>query len=130
MLIRYCFRTEKQKLPEAEILFEAVRNMHADFIQDPVKFNGKYNQWLRPMNQLIPGHFISINYDAPDFPFYKFKYQIESDIKLEMMYIDKNFVRIQFHLENPFPYRIYTGNLNSNISTIQPFLSGRFPNAE
>ena len=109
MLIRYCFRSEKQTLPEAEILFETVRSMHAEFTQNPVKFNEKYHQWLRPINQLISGHFISINYNAPNFPFYKFKYQVESDIKLEMFFVDKNFVRIQFNLENPFPYRIFPG---------------------
>ena len=109
MLIRYCFRSEKQKLPPAETLFEVVRSMHNDFVGNPTNFQRKYNTWLRPMNQLIPGHFLSINYEAPEFPFHKFQYQPDSNLKLELQYIDNNFVRIQFDLQNPIPYKIHSG---------------------
>ena len=105
MKVTYNFRTEKQKLPEPKMLFEAVRNLHDEFLANPVKFATKYESWLRPMNQLYQGHFFSLNFDAPHFPF-DTSYNAKSNLKLEMRAIDKNYIRITFSTDNSFPYRI------------------------
>lgn len=108
MKVLYSFRTEKQKMPSPIILFENVRRLHIEFQCDPKKFYQKYKEWLRPMNQLRSGHFFSLNWDSKNFDFTE-EYIQKSELKLEMEYIDKNFVRISFNTECFIPYRIDTG---------------------
>ena len=105
MKILYSFRSEKKPLPNAIVLFETVRKLHNDFVSNPVTFAAKYQEWLRPMNQLRLGHFFSINWNAKDFPFEGY-YNKNSNIKLEMQQIAPNFIRIQFEIQTAFPYRI------------------------
>lgn len=105
MKILYSFRSEKFPLPNATTLFETVRALHAEFVQDPVGFAHKYEEWLRPMNQLKTGHFFSINWNAKNFPYTEY-YNRNSELKLEYTQIDTNFIRIQFDTETAFPYRI------------------------
>lgn len=103
--ILYSFRSEKKPLPNATTLFETVRKLHSEFIIDPVAFAKTYEEWIRPMNQLRLGHFFSINWNAKDFPFEEY-YNKDSNLKLEMQQIDRNFIRIQFETQFAFPYRI------------------------
>ena len=105
MRILYSFRTEKEPLPNATVLFETVRALHEEFLRDPVVFATKYNEWLRPMNQLRTGHFFSINWNARSFPFVEY-FNGESELRLELSQIDRNFIRIQFETGTAFPYRI------------------------
>ena len=121
MKVIYSFRTEKHALPEPKILFENVRRLHIEFKRNPSLFFRKYEEWLRPMNQLRNGHFFSLNWDSKEFKFTD-EYVEESDLKLEMEFLDHNFVRISFQTENFIPYRVDTGiNKNTNMeNTIKP----------
>ena len=105
MKIRYSFRSEKFKLPPPETIMETVREMHSEFCQNPVSLYEKYKRWIRPMNQLYQGHFISINEDTGDMEYCEF-FNGESDIRLELYYIAPQFARIEFEVKSTFPYRI------------------------
>ena len=101
----YSFRSEKKPLPCATTLFETVRALHDEFTQNPVTFAAKYEEWLRPMNQLKLGHFFSINWNANDFPFTEY-FNKDSSYTLELQKLDPNLIRIQFEIPEAFPYRI------------------------
>ena len=60
------------------------------------------------MNQLRNGHFFSMNWDDEKFNFTE-EYIQNSDLKLEMEFIDQNFVRISFDTDKFLPYRVDTG---------------------
>ena len=105
MYIQYSFHSEKGPLPNATTLFETVRRLHQEFIENPVLFARKYEEWLRPMNQLKTGHFFSINWNARNFPFTEY-YNNNSELRLEMIRIADNFMRINFETKKIFPYRI------------------------
>ena len=109
MKVLYSFRTEKQKMPDPLVLFENVRRLHNEFQENPKNFFTKYEEWLRPMNQLKNGHFFSMNWDNKAFIFTD-EYVQKSDLKLEMEFIDPNFVRISFCVDKSLPYRVDTGN--------------------
>ena len=117
MKVYYSFRTEKYALPEPKVLFENVRRLHIEFKRSPLLFFRKYEEWLRPMNQLRNGHFFSLNWDAKEFNFTN-EYIKESDLKLEMEFIDKNFVRVSFQTDNFIPYRVDTGKIYTNVAKI------------
>ena len=108
MKVLYSFRTEKHALPDPRILFENVRRLHNEFEKNPLSFYHKYEEWLRPMNQLRNGHFFSLNWDCNEFNFTNEYIQV-SNLKLEMEFIDKNFVRISFQTDKYIPYRVDTG---------------------
>ena len=108
MKVLYSFRTEKQKMPDPIILFENVRRLHREFQENPGDFYQRYKVWLRPMNQLRNGHFFSMNWDDEKFNFTE-EYVQSSELKLEMEFIDRNFVRISFNTEQCIPYRVDTG---------------------
>ena len=114
MKVLYSFRTEKYALPEPRILFENVRRLHNEFVRNPTEFHRKYEEWLRPMNQLRNGHFFSLNWDCKEFNFTN-EYIEVSDLKLEMEFLDKNFVRISFMTDKFIPYRVDTGNIKYTI---------------
>lgn len=108
MRVLYSFRTEKQKMPDPVILFENVRRLHKEFQNNPKEFFTKYEEWLRPMNQLRNGHFFSMNWDSKTFEFTE-EYIQTSDLKLEMEFVDQNFIRINFYTNVSIPYRVDTG---------------------
>ena len=111
MKVLYSFRTEKQKMPDPVILFENVRRLHNEFQEKPHEFYQKYKEWLRPMNQLRNGHFFSMNWDGKKFNFTE-EYVQKSELKLEMEYIDENFVRISFNTTEYLPYRVDSGTIH------------------
>ena len=108
MKVLYSFRTEKQRMPDPLILFENVRRLHKEFKENPGDFYQRYKTWLRPMNQLRNGHFFSMNWEDKKFNFTE-EYVQDSDLKLEMEFIDPNFVRISFFTNEYLPYRVDTG---------------------
>ena len=104
MTILYSFRTDNYRLPDSGTILETVRRLHDEFVNDPVSFANKYENWIRPMNQLRTGMFFSINEDTGNFPYCAY-FNKSSLIKLELYYIAENFVRVQFAAPL-FPYRI------------------------
>ena len=108
MKIRYSFRTEKKSLPEATTILETTRQLHHEFTQNPAKFWKAYEEWLRPMNCLVPGHFISINKDSKDFKFTKY-YNNTCPLRLEYMELGKNYVKVTFEIDEVLPYKVSSG---------------------
>ena len=108
MKVVYSFRTEKQKMPDPVILLENVRRLHREFQANPGDFYQRYKVWLRPMNQLRNGHFFSMNWDNAKFNFTE-EYIPNSELKLEMELIDRNFIRVSFVTNRYLPYRVDTG---------------------
>ena len=78
-------------------------------MDNPYKFWRKYEEWIKPMNQLQNGLFFSINMDNKDFNYIKYCNE-ESNIKLEYYQLGPNYAKILFEYEDAFPYRISTGN--------------------
>ena len=99
-------------MPDPVVLFENVRRLHNEFQENPKEFFTRYEEWLRPMNQLRNGHFFSMNWDSKMFEFTE-EYIQKSDLKLEMEFIDTNFIRISFHTTTFIPYRVDTGTIYS-----------------
>ena len=117
MKIRYSFRSEKKKLPEPKIILETTRQLHNEFIQNPSKFWNTYKEWLRPMNCLVPGHFISINEDSRSFKFIQY-YNNSCALRLEYMELGKNYVKVTFEIDDAIPYKVSSGIiLKTRIST-------------
>ena len=114
MKIRYSFRTEKKALPDAVTLMETTRFLHHSFKEDQQKFWATYSDWLKPMNSLVPGHFISISYQKRNFPFKEY-FDNESAIKLEYTKLGPNYAKITFEVEEPIPYKIPSGKENSSV---------------
>ena len=108
MLIRYSYRTEKKPLPDAVTLMETTRMLHHEFQADHMKFWTKYESWLKPMNCLTPGHFISITDQKKNFPFKEY-FDNESPIKLEYTKLGPNYAKITFEIEEAIPYKVSTG---------------------
>ena len=105
MRIRYSFRSEKGMLPDATTLMETTRKLHNEIKKNPSKFWIKYEEWIKPMNQLQNGLFISINQDSEDFKFVEYCDE-ESDIKLEFTQLGFNYVKIMFNYTGTIPYRV------------------------
>ena len=111
MRILYSIRTEREPLPEPKVIFENARRWHGDFTADPTGFYQKHEEWIKPMNQLKNGLFLSGNWDNRPLPF-KSEYVQNSTMKLEMEFVAKNFIRVYFDTENCIPYRVDTGKIN------------------
>ena len=116
MKIRYSYRTERKVLPDAVTLMETTRWLHHEFQSNPVEFWRKYENWLRPMNSLAPGHFISISDQKENFPFREY-FDNASMIKLEYVKLGYNYAKITFEMLDPLPYKIPTG-MYENVSKI------------
>ena len=126
MKIRYSFRTEKKILPDAVTLMETTRMLHHEFILDPLKFWNKYEKWLKPMNSLMPGHFISISDQKEEFAFQDY-FDNTSMIKLEFVKLGHNYAKITFEIDNPLPYKVPSGKIYNGhliINTHLRYLPG------
>ena len=119
MKVRFSFRTEKGSLPDAVTIMETTRKLHAEINENPSKFWGKYEHWIRPMNQLQNGIFISINWDSADFQYTNY-FNGDSRVRLEYQQLGPNFARITFETEDPIPYRIPSGNKNDKMKPSNP----------
>ena len=108
MRVRFSYRTEKGKLPDAVTLMETTRKLHEDMKKNPIKFWENYEEWFKPMNQLQNGAFMSITQDTRDFEFVEY-YNGESSIKLEYYQLGPNYAKILFDFEESLPYRIPSG---------------------
>ena len=111
MKIRYSYRTERKALPDAVTLMETTRYLHNSFKENQQKFWTTYSEWLRPMNSLVPGHFISITDQKKNFPFQDY-FDNESAIRLEYTKLGPNYAKITFEIEEPIPYRVPSGKAN------------------
>ena len=108
MKIRYSYRTEREALPDAVTLMETTRALHHEFTTNQTEFWKMYEDWLRPMNSLAPGHFVSISNQRNRFPFKEY-FDNESPIRLEYTKHGPNYVKITFEVENCLPYKIPSG---------------------
>ena len=108
MKVMYSFRTEKRPLPEPKEIFENVRRWHREFSKNPHDFFVKHEEWIKPMCQLRNGLFFSEGWDSKPLPF-KNQYIEDSELKLEMEFIAKNFIRVYFETNIGPPYRVDTG---------------------
>ena len=110
MRIRFSYRTERGSLPDAVTLMETTRKLHEEITTNPKDFWDKYESWIRPMNQLQNGIFISINWENKDFEFTEY-YNKDSNIRLEYHQLGPNYAKIMFDYEKSLPYRIPSGIL-------------------
>lgn len=108
MRVRFSFRTEKGPLPDAVTLMETTRKLHKEISEGPKKFWDRYSQWIRPMNQLQNGIFISINWDCEDFKFTEYFHE-DSKLTLEYTQLGPNYAKIIFEHEDAIPYRVPSG---------------------
>ena len=111
MRVRYSFRTEKGRLPDALTLMETTRAMHDEITRNPREFWKSYEEWIQPMNQLQNGVFVSINYDSKDFSFTEY-FNGKSELKLEYTQLGRNYAKIMFNYEGDLPYRIPSGKIS------------------
>lgn len=117
MRIRYSYRTEMGHLPNATVIMETTRKLHYEFIENPTAFWKKYEEWLRPMNSLNPGHFFSINIGSKEFKFIEYFAQ-DCVLRLEYMDLGKNYAKVTFEADDSFPYKVASGKYNSNQTSL------------
>ena len=114
MRVRFSFRTEKGNLPDAVTLMETTRKLHDEIRSNPTKFMSKYGKWVKPMNQLQNGIFISVNYEDDDFEYTDY-FNKDSNIRLEYHQLGNNYAKILFEYEDSLPYRIPSGSITKML---------------
>ena len=98
-------------LPDPDWIFKLVRRTDFLMKQNPNKNWNTIKEWARPMNQLACGLFLNIT-DAKVDEIEKkidFEGDASEDLRLELQWIDRGYVRVCFDTEDPMPYRIITG---------------------
>ena len=95
MRVRFSYRTEKGRLPDAVTLMETTRRLHDQMKQNPAAFWEEYKGWVKPMNQLQNGLFISITEETEDFQFSNY-FNKDSPLRLEYHQLVPNYAKIMF----------------------------------
>ena len=118
MIITYNFYSAYGHLPEPTWLFDVTRRIDFMMQESPYRNWKKIEKWARPMGQLKAGCFLNITDSSQD----EIEKAIDMDgkktenTKLEMVWIDRGYVRIQFKVEGKC-FKLKVTSINTHIQT-------------